>query len=451
MSDGLNSFLFSTPAMSRVFSDDAHLRALLRFEHALAQALENTGLAVPGASQELSLFLDPSFLDLPSLQREAADAGNIVIPLLRQLTAAVSARNEPASRAIHRGATSQDVLDTALILQIAEALPLLETALAALDAALVAQTRAHADTLLSGRTWLQPGPPVTLGLKLAGILAALRRDRDRLRAASQRALVLQFGGAVGTRASLGDAAPAVSRELARILHLREPELPWHTHRDRLVELVQLLALLTGSLAKFARDIALLMQPEVAEASEATSPARGGSSTMPHKHNPVACAAILAIHTRMPALAATMLHAMPQEHERALGLWQAEWQTVPEAFRLAAAALAYATDIATHLHVDPDRMRANLDALLGLNLSEAVSTALADNIGRAAAHDLLRRAAARAQHAKLPLADVLKQLPEVTQHLSPSEIDRLLDPRHYLGSTQRFIAAVLREDHDSAQR
>ncbi len=209
-------------------------------------------------------------------------------------------------------------------------------------------------------------------------------------------------------------------------------------------MVQVLAILTGTLGKFARDIALLMQAEVGEAFEAREEGRGGSSTMPHKQNPVACAAVMAAHARMPGLASTMLLAMPQEHERGLGLWQAEWETVPNAFRLTAAALAYSSEIAQGLQVDAARMKSNMDGLLGLPLSEAVSAALAPKVGRSAAHDLLRKATQRAAQEKRNLADVLKQLPEVTAHLSDEEIDRLLDPRAYLGSAQRFIARVLGE-------
>jgi 3-carboxy-cis,cis-muconate cycloisomerase len=428
MSNGLNSFLFSTPEMTRVFSPAEQLRAMMRFEWALMCALEKHGIAEAGSSEALESLLDARFVDAESIEREAKDAGNVAIPFVRQLTAKVKARSESAARAVHLGATSQDVVE----------------AIEELDRALVIQVRTHRHTMLLGRTWLQPGPPTTLGLKLAGTLAALRRDRDRILSAAKRALVLQFGGAVGTLAALGTAGEAVSAELARILDLQEPELPWHTQRDNLAEMVQVLAILTGTLGKFARDIALLMQAEVGEAFEAREEGRGGSSTMPHKHNPVACAAVMAAHARMPALASTMLLAMPQEHERGLGLWQAEWETVPNAFRLTAAALAYSSEIAQGLQVDAARMKSNIDGLLGLPLSEAVSAALAPKVGRSAAHDLLRKAAQRAAEEKRKLADILKQLPEVTAHLSDEEIDRLLDPRAYLGSAQRFIARVLGE-------
>ena len=446
MSDGLNSFLFSTPEMTRVFSAQERLRAMMRFEWALTRALEIHGLAEAGSGAALESLLDASFVDLQRLTHEAKDAGNIAIPFVKQLTATVKTREERSARAIHLGATSQDVLDTALVLQMREGVGLLEVAIARLDAALEKQVRAHRTTLMTGRTWLQAGPPITLGLKLAGTLAAVRRHRERIAAAAGRALVLEFGGAVGTLAALSDAGGRVSAELARILALRQPDLPWHAQRDGFVEMVEVLANLTGSLAKFARDVALLMQTEVGEVSEAEGDARGGSSTMPHKHNPVACASVIAANGRMPGLVMTLLSSMPQEHERGLGLWQAEWETVPEAFRLASAALAYAVEIAEGLVIDPERARANFDALLGISMAEAVSAALVAQIGRSTAHDLLRTASKRALEEKRHLGEVLKSMPEVSAHLGPEEIDRLMDPCAYLGSTQRFIAQVLGESN-----
>ena len=444
MTDRLNSFLFSTPEMARAFSTEGQLRAMMRFEWALTCALEKNGLAERGSGAVLESLLDAAFVDTGELQREARDAGNIAIPFVKQLTSTTKMRDELAARAIHLGATSQDVLDTALVLQMREGVKLLESSIATLDAALVKQVRVHRETLLTGRTWLQAGPPTTLGLKLAGTLAALRRHRKRIEAATERAVVLQFGGAVGTLSALGEKGDAVSAELAQILGLRQAGLPWHSQRDGLVEMVEVLANLTGSLAKFARDVALLMQAEIGELSQDDGESRGGSSTMPHKHNPVACAAVIAAHERMPGLVVTMLHAMPQEHERGLGLWQAEWETVPEAFELSAAALGHSIEIAERLVVDSDRMRANFDALLGTSMAEAVSAALAKKIGRSAAHELLRNATKRASEEHRHLGIVLKGMPEITAHLSAEEIDRLMEPSAYLGSAKRFIARVLGE-------
>lgn len=442
MSNELNSFLFSTPAMTSAFSAVRQLHSMMRFEWALMCALEQLGIAESGSGAVLGSLLDPNFVDEAEMESKAAKSGNIAIPFVRQLTATVKAKSEAAARAIHLGATSQDVLDTALVLQMRDGLELISAALARLDRALVKQVRLHSNTLMMGRTWLQAGPPTTLGLKLAGTLAALRRHRERIDAAQHRAIVLQFGGAVGTLAALGARGGEVAAAVARRLDLREAETPWHTQRDSLVEMVAVLAGLTGTLAKFARDIALLMQSEVAEVSEGGGEERGGSSTMPHKHNPVACAAVIAANARMPGLATTMLAAMPQEHERGLGLWQAEWETVPEAFRLTAAALAQAIEIAEGLEVNEARMRANLDAALGLPMAEAVSTALAPKVGRSAAYEILRNAANQATDGKRHLSEVLKRMPEVTAHLSDVEIDRLLVPDEYLSSAQRFIAQVL---------
>lgn len=442
MSNELNSFLFSTSEMTAIFSSQEQLKAMARFEWALTCALEEHGLAEAGSGAALQNLLDASFVDFDALQHDAKKNGNITISFVKQLTARVQAQNKAAARAIHLGATSQDLLDTALVLTIAKALNLIEGALDRLDRAFVRHIQTHAQTIMLGRTWLQPAPPTTFGLKLAGVLAALRRDRARIRAAGECVRVLQFGGAAGTLSALGSAGPSVAVELAHLLELKEPELPWHTQRDRFVEIVQVLAILTGTLAKFAADIALLAQAEVAEVSEGAPGVGGGSSTMPHKQNPVASAAVIAIHTRMPGLASTMLHAMQQEHERGLGLWQAEWDIVPQSFCLASAALAYTLQIAEGLQVDAERMQTNLQSMLGLPMAEAVSVALSAKLGRAAAHELLRAASQRAVEQKRELGAVLNEMPEVAAHLNAAELDRLLDPRNYLGSAPKFIARLL---------
>ena len=445
MSQDSIEFLFSTPAMTEIFSLSHQLRAMMQFEWALSCALEECGLAEAGSGDAVKRYVDARFVDLDALQSETLNAGNIAVPFIHQLTAQVKKENEAAAKTIHIGATSQDVLDTALILEIEEAIELIFESIGRLDRALEKQARAHAHTLITARTWLQPGPPITFGLKLAGFVSALRRHRTRMQQAAQRALVLQFGGAVGTLAALGPEGSRVSKELARILNLNEPELPWHSHRDNLVEIAATLALLVGTLGKFARDIALLMQTEVGEASEGAQAGRGGSSTMPHKRNPVACAAVLACAARVPGLVATLLAAMPQEHERGLGLWQAEWETIPEIFRLAACALARSIEIAEGLEVDAARMAANLDARLGLTQSEAVVIALAGRIGRSAAHSLLETAAREAAATGQHLSVVLKSMPDITALLNNAEIDRLLDPRQYLGSAARFIHQALEGD------
>jgi 3-carboxy-cis,cis-muconate cycloisomerase len=300
----------------------------------------------------------------------------------------------------------------------------------------------NADAILAGRTWLQEGPPVTLGLKMAGWLSALRRHQQRLESASQRAIVLQFGGAVGTLAALGERGPDVAEALAQKLGLPEPDLPWHTQRDNIGEVGATLGLLTGTLGKIARDISLLMQTEVAEIFEPGAQDRGSSSTMPHKRNPVGSAVILAAAARVPGLVSTLLSAMVQEHERGLGGWHAEWEALPAIFRLTSVALSRTLEITSGLEVHREKMLANIEATRGLAMSEAVSVALAAHVGRARAHELLEEASRRVLAEQIQLRDVLAAMPEVRQHLSETAVKQLLDPRNYLGSTRRFIERVL---------
>jgi 3-carboxy-cis,cis-muconate cycloisomerase len=440
-----NSPFFSSPAMDHVFSRISQLRQMVRFEWALSAALESAGMAQKGAAAALEPFLTAGFVDFPELDKQAQNAGNLAIPFVGQLTAAVRDRDEQAARQIHLGATSQDVLDTALVLQIGEGLRLIDLSLRDLDEHLARVVRVYAGTVLAGRTWLQAGPPVTLGLKIAGWLAALRRHRQRLESISERALELQFGGAVGTLAALGDRGVAVSAALAQKLGLCEPALPWHTHRDNLAEVATVLGMLVGTLGKVARDVSLLMQTEVAEVFEPVEEGRGGSSTMPHKRNPVACAVVLSAATRVPGLVATLLTAMVQEHERGLGNWQAEWETLPEIFRLTATALDRTLEIARGMHIDSEKMMANLEASRGLPLAEAVSVALAAHIGRERAHDFVQRAAQRAIATGRHLREILEEDTAIREHLNASDIERLMDPGNYLGSTRIFIARVLGDD------
>jgi 3-carboxy-cis,cis-muconate cycloisomerase len=296
--------------------------------------------------------------------------------------------------------------------------------------------------LLAGRTWLQQGPPVTLGLKAAGALSAVRRHRLRLASLRGRVATLQFGGAVGTLASLGTQGLDVAQALADELQLTLPDMPWHAQRDRLAEVATTLGLLVGTLGKLARDVSLLMQTEVGEAFEPGAPGRGGSSTMPHKRNPVGSAVIIAASLRVPALVSIMLAAMVQEHERGLGGWHAEWETLPEICTLAAGALAQTIVIVEGLEIDPRRMATNLDLTRGLVLAEAVATALGAKLGRTKAHQLLEEASATAVRQGKSLRDVLAADARVSAELSVAELDRLLDPNHYTGQAERFVARVL---------
>ena len=434
--------LFTTETMRGIFSDHGRIQAMLDFEAALARAEARAGVVSAATGAAIGAQCKAELFDVDALAAAAAQAGNPAIPLVRALTALVAARDADAARYVHWGATSQDAMDTGLVLQLSSALTAIDADLARLSSALAALARAHAQTPLAGRTWLQQGPPVTLGLKAAGFLSAIERHRIRLGELRGRAATLQFGGAVGTLAALGERGMDVASALAEELQLELPDLPWHAQRDRVAEVATTLGLVVGTLGKLARDVSLLMQTEVAEAFEPSLPGRGGSSTMPHKRNPVSSAVILAAAVRVPPLVATMLAAMVQEHERALGGWHAEWDTLPEICALAGGALAHAIVVVEGLQVDPAQMAANLEITHGLILAEAVAMALGEKIGKMKAHELVEEASARAVRERRHLRDVLAADARVGAHLAPADLDRLLDPRRYLGQAERLVARAL---------
>ena len=446
MSDGagftLTGPMSASADMLRVFSDHAAVQRMLDFEAALARAESAHGVIPATAVAAIVAACDAARLDLPALAQSAAAAGNLAIPLVKQLTAAVLRDDAEAGKYVHWGATSQDAIDTGLVLQLRDALDLIDADLASLADALAQLAHRHRNTLMIGRTWLQHALPTTLGLKAAGCLDAVLRHQQRLLDVRERALALQFGGAAGTLASLGDRGLAVAATLAQELDLSLPDLPWHTQRDRVAEVATVLGLLTGTLGKMARDISLMMQTDVAEVAEPAVPARGGSSTMPHKRNPVGCAVALAAALRVPALVSTMLSGMVQEHERALGGWQAEWDTLPDIALLTSGTLRQMRDVAAGLEVDAAQMRANLDLTHGLIMGEAVMLALGAAIGRMAAHKLVERAIGQAAAQKRHLREVLGNDAEVTRYLPSEQLDRLFDPANYSGEAGVFVDRVL---------
>ena len=435
--------LFTTDAMRAVFSDDARIARMLEFEAALAQAEARTGIIPQSAADVIERQCRNADFDAGAIAEAARRAGNLAIPLVAALTRNVASADASAKGYVHWGATSQDVIDTGLVLQLREALALIDTDLARLTAALAMQSRRHAATALAGRTWLQQALPITLGSKLAGFVDALDRHRDRLSTAKSRALVVQFGGAAGTLASLGDRGLEVTTALAAHLGIAVPALPWHTQRDRLCEVAVVLGMLSATLGKLARDLSLLAQTEVGEALEPAGPGRGGSSTMPQKRNPVGASVALTVAVRTPGLVSTMLTAAVQEHERGLGNWPAEWETLPEIALLAAGALAAMIEVVEGLEVDAKRMRANLDLTDGLILAEAIQMALAPHIGRDAAHSLVAGACRRAVADGVHLRDILVRDPNVSRILDASALDRLFDPAGYLGECSAFVERALR--------
>ena len=434
--------LFTTDAMRAIFSARARLARMLEFEAALARAEARAGVIPQAAADAIALQCDAKRFDTGEIEAAARIAGNVAIPLVAALTRAVGAVDADAKGYVHWGATSQDAIDTGLVLQLRDALALIDADLARLAGALAMQARRHTATVLSGRTWLQQALPITLGVKLAAIVSALDRHRDRIASLRSRALVLQFGGAAGTLASLHERGLAVSDELGRELGLEVPDMPWHTERDRLCEIAATLGMLTATLGKLARDLSLLAQTEVGEADEPAAPGRGGSSTMPQKRNPVGASIALAAALRVPGLVATMLQAAVQEHERGLGNWPAEWETLPQIFMLTAGALDAMAEVAEGLDIHVDRMRANLDLTHGLIFAEAVQMALAPAMGRDAAHSLVAGACRRASAQRAHLRDILENEPRVNDVLGREAIAHLFDPAAYLGQSRAYVARAL---------
>ncbi|RTZ48024.1 3-carboxy-cis,cis-muconate cycloisomerase [Candidimonas sp. SYP-B2681] len=438
----LTDLIQSTESMNGVWSVQATLQAILDVEAALARSCATHGVIPQEAVQPIEAACRAERFDAHTIRAGAALGGNIAIPLVKQLTAIVKTLNPDAAKYVHWGATSQDVIDTGTVLQLRSALNLLQPDLKRLCRALAEQARRYRDTPMAGRTWLQQALPITQGLKFAQCLDTLMRHTLRLEALRPRVEVLQFGGAAGTLASLGDKAPAVAATLANTLGLNLPDIPWHTQRDRVAEIAAWFGILIGSLGKVARDISLQMQTEVGELTEPLAPGQGGSSTMPHKRNPVKCAAILTASLRAPHLVSTILSGMVQEHERALGGWQSEWDALPELARLAGGALSNMADIISGIEVNEQHLRGSLDKTHGLILGEAIMLALGDKIGRLEAHSLVEEASRDAVKTGRTLRQVLSSDQRVTDHLPVDRLAALLEPQNYLGQSGPYVDAVL---------
>jgi 3-carboxy-cis,cis-muconate cycloisomerase len=434
--------LISSAAMRAILDDRARLQRMLDFEVALARAEAAIGVIPALASDQIANAAKAERYDVKALGEEAVASGNIAIPLIKALTAEVAKTDASAAGYVHWGATSQDVIDTALVLELKAVIDALITDLNKAIEGFTTLTGRHRRTAVVGRTWTQHALPMPFGLKLAGYAAALARSRERLRRLRREALVLQFGGAVGTLAALNERGLDVAERLAALLDMPVPEAPWHSHRDRLAEVASALAILTGTCGKIARDVSLLMQTDVAEAFEPAAPGRGGSSTMPHKRNPTAAATALAAATIAPNLLATIMAAQVQEHERALGGWQAEWPTFPALALVTSGALNAVVDIAQGLEVDSERMRVNLAQTRGLIMAEAVAFALGAKLGKPEAHRIVAEASRKAIAAKRNLQDVLAEDDQVTLSLSVGELAKLFEPMGYQGSAQTFIDRIV---------
>ncbi len=421
------------------------LQALLDAEAALARAAERAGLTGAGTGTAVTAAARAEQFDVAEIGRQAALTGNPVPAVVRALTALLPT---DAKSAVHIGATSQDIIDTAVMLLAKRAIAIISADLATAADKAAELARAHAHTIMAGRTLLQQAVPVTFGLVAAGWLAGIdesRHELDRLRA---HRLAIQYGGAGGTLASLGADGPVVAALLADELGLAEPALPWHTERLRIVQLASALAGTCATLGKIARDVTLLAQTEVAELAEGTAdPHQGGSSAMPQKRNPVASVLILGCARRAPGLLATLAAAAEQEHQRAAGAWHAEWETLSDLLRLTGSASSWTATLLAGLQVDAAKMRANLDASGGLLMAEHVAAELAPAVGRLAAHDLVAAAAARAAEQGTGLAEALIGDAEAATALQAASIGErelagALDPAGYLGATANFIARAL---------
>jgi 3-carboxy-cis,cis-muconate cycloisomerase len=453
-----------------VADDAGWLRAMLAAEAALARALERAGLAPPGAGAAVTAAAArPGDLDLAEIGRSSALTGNPVPGLARELSRLVA---DPGARAaVHRGATSQDIMDTAAMLLARDAI---DAVLAGLGPAADAAARladAHRGSLMIGRTLLQQAVPVTFGLVAAGWLSGLDAALDGLAWVRDTRLAVQFGGAAGTLAALGADGPRVKALLARELGLADPPLPWHAERLRIIDVATALARVTATLGKIARDVTLLAQTEVGEVSEGASPAdggsgagtgsgtgtgtaprRGGSSAMPNKNNPVAAVAILGCARQVPGLLATLVASAEQEHQRAAGAWHAEWQPYSHLLQLAVSAAAWGGDLLAGLNVDAAAMAANLAAAGGFPLAERVTDLLRDALGGPRAHDLVADAAAKAVSSGVPLRDVLLATPALdAAGITAAQLERALDPAGYLGGSGAFLEAALTAYRDNSKR
>ncbi|SFV16489.1 3-carboxy-cis,cis-muconate cycloisomerase [Pseudoduganella namucuonensis] len=411
-----DSFL-TTPDMIAVFDDQAIVQGMFRFEEALARSQAAEGLIPEAAARAIASVCNAQLYDIPALIVAGRRAGSLAIPLVKELTRTVALYDKDSATHVHWGSTSQDVIDTAMVLATREAMRLLDTGLESLAAQLLELASRHLDTPVLARTLMQPAQVTSFGFKLAGWAAPLVRARARLREAGARALQLQLGGAVGTLAVMGGQGQAVAQRMAGQLGLRAPDAAWHTQRDEWVRLGMEVAVLTGSLGKLATDLSLMAQGEIGELAEPSGGGRGGSSAMPHKRNPVSAMIALAAATRAPQHGATLLAAMGQQHERGLGNWQAELAAWPQLFLSAHGALHALNEAFGGLHIDSARMLRNIDALHGLVFAEAASIHLAAAIGRPAAHELLETLTREAAQSERDLAGLLQEAVSADKQLA----------------------------------
>jgi 3-carboxy-cis,cis-muconate cycloisomerase len=431
--------IFSTPEMRRVFSDETRTRYYLEIEAALARVQARLGVIPERAALEIERQCRLENIDFPKLKTQTERIGYQVLGVVQQIVALCA---DGLGEWCHWGATTQDVTDTATVLQIRDALALVKADMATISGLLADLAARFRDTPMAGRSNLQQAVPITFGFKAASLLAAMQRHRRRLAELQPRVLVGEFAGAAGTLASLGSDGLKVQAALMKELGLGQPEIAWHTVRDRIGEVGCFLALVTGTLGKLATDVKLLMQTEVAEVFEPFHEGRGSSSTMPQKRNPVSCLYIHATSALVRQNAAALLEAAVADHERSTGPWEIEWIALPEIFLLASGALSQSGRLLDGLDIDAARMRANLEMTNGLIVSEAVMMGLGPQLGRQRAHDLVYDICRRVAAGGESLLDALAKDPEISRHLSRAELAKLTDPKNYLGLAGPMVDRVL---------
>ena len=431
--------IFSTEVMRRVFSDENRVQRYLDFEAALARVQARLKIIPQEAADEIGKHCSVGEYDMAKLKQVTERIGYPVLPVVQQLVARC---RDNLGEWCHWGATTQDVTDTATILQIREAFALIEADIDAIAEALADLARRHRDTVMAGRSNLQQAVPITFGYKMATILAAFDRHKQRLKELKPRVLVGEFGGAAGTLSSLGKDGLKVQEALMAELGLGQPEIAWHTVRDRVAEVGCFLGLVTGVCGKIAMDVKLMMQTEVEEVYEPFHEGRGSSSTMPQKRNPISSVYITALTSLVRQHVAALLDAMVEDHERATGPWEIEWIALPEIFLLSAGALAQTRFLVTGLQVDAKKMRANLDITRGLIVSEAVMMGVAPHLGRQRAHDLIYDICRQVIATGRPLLDLLADDKEISAHLDRAALAKLCDPANYLGQAGEMVDRVL---------
>jgi len=431
--------IFSSDAMREVWSDENRTRKYIDIERALAKVQGRLGLIPQEAADEIISHCHLDQIDMVKLRAQTERIGYPILGVVSQLNALC---RDKLGEYVHWGATTQDITDTATVLQIREALALVDADLAAISKTMADLARKHRLTPMIGRSNLQQAIPVTFGYKIAGLLSAIERHRTRLAQLRPRVLVGEFAGAAGTLASLATGAMETQAGLMEELGLGQPDIAWHTIRDNIAEVGCFLGLVGGTLGKFSMDVKLMMQTEVGEVYEPFAHGRGSSSTMPQKRNPISSCYIHAQVSVVRQHAAALMDAMIADHERSTGPWEIEWIVLPEAFCLMAGALKQTRFVLDGLEVDEAQMRANIDMTGGLVMSEAVMMGLGNYIGREYAHDLVYDICRTSLKEKRPLLDLLCEHPEVNKHLDRAALTKLCDPANYLGQSGVMVDRVL---------